>query len=51
MKRKIALLIGFLAMSQGLAMADDVFNPGKPIIGYSWLQQLSALAERVFAWL
>jgi hypothetical protein len=52
LKKRIASLLVFLASSQALmAFGEEVFTPTKPIDGHVWLRQLSAIAERVFAWL
>ncbi|HEY7160329.1 MAG TPA: hypothetical protein VH815_03680 [Acidobacteriota bacterium] len=52
MKKRIASLLVFLASSQAwMTFGEEVFTPIKPIHGHSLVQQLSAIVERVFAWL
>jgi hypothetical protein len=52
LKKKITSVLVFLASSQTLiAFGEDVFNPTRPIASESWLQQLSAVMERMFTWL
>ena len=51
MKKKLTAFAAFaLTFSQAIAMAEDIFIPGKPMV-CTWYEHIVSLVERAFSML